>query len=82
MATVRRDGIPEGIPLDPAVVPRDVLFDLTSDANNLYIGTAPQGSTASQSVWTIKKVALSSGSPTSITYAFGIWNNRSTLTYS
>lgn len=62
----------------------DVAYDLASDPANLYIGFAIQGSAQSDAVWTIKRIALSSGSPVSTQWTakgVAVWNNRGSETY-
>lgn len=58
-----------------------ILIDETTNA--IYIGDANRGAETSSEVWQIKKVSLSSGKVTSITYAQGLnaWDDRTTLEY-
>lgn len=51
-----------------------------ADASNVYVGQAAPGSATSDSAWRIKKINVS-GSTTTITWAFGSWDNRATLSY-
>lgn len=60
------------------------LFDLTSDPSHYYIGYAQQGSDPAAGVWTIRRITLSSGSPTESQWTakgVAVWNNRATETY-
>lgn len=62
----------------------DTLYDLTSDANNYYIGYGTQGADPTKAVWTIRRIALTSGSPTQSQWTAkgaAVWNNRATETY-
>lgn len=62
----------------------DTVYDLTSDVNNLYIGYAQQGSAQSGAYWSIRRIGLTSGSPTSSQWTakgLAVWNNRASETY-
>lgn len=51
----------------------------------IYVGTAARGEATSDPVWTIKKVTLSSGNPTAITWTdeeSAVWDNRTSEAYS
>lgn len=59
------------------------LFDLSS-TTALYIGYGPQGSDPAQPQWTIRKITLTSGSPTASNWTAkgaAVWANRTTETY-
>lgn len=60
------------------------LYDLTSDASNLYVGYGTQGADPTKAVWTIRRISLSSGSPTQSRWTakgVAIWANRASETY-
>jgi hypothetical protein len=60
------------------------MYDLTSDPNNLYIGYGTQGADPTKAVWTIRRIALSSGSPTQSNWTAkgaAVWTNRATESY-
>lgn len=57
-------------------------FDIGTTA--IYVGYARKGALSSAAAWTIKKITLSSGSPTRLQYTAengAVWDNRTTETY-
>lgn len=67
-----------------ATVPNqtDINYDL-SDANTWYYGYAVLGSSNSAPVWTIKRVTVVAGNPTSTRWSStgSVWDNRAALSY-
>ena len=64
------------------------LSTLLSDYPIIYTGEAVIGSTASQAVWRISRIATGAADVTTTKYADGnnyfdnVWNDRESLTYS
>ena len=57
-------------------------FDIS--ATTIYVGYASVGTTTNAAKWTIIKIALTAGSPTSALvseHASAVWDNRTTETY-
>jgi hypothetical protein len=57
-------------------------FDIGTTA--IYVGYAAIGAADADRAWTIKKVTLSSGNPTGVTWTAetaAVWNDRTTETY-
>lgn len=60
------------------------LYDLSSDPNNLYIGYGTQGADPSGPGWTIRRIALTGGSPSNSQWTAkgaAVWNNRASESY-
>jgi hypothetical protein len=65
----------------PALAANQQRFDISPSV--IYAGTAARGVDETDAVWTVKKIELSSGDPTSIMWATEIaWNDRTTEEYS
>ncbi len=63
------------------VVYKNVLSD-TSTSDIIYIGVAPYGTATSATGWYISKIVISSDGTQTTTHATGIWDNRTSLSYS
>lgn len=64
------------------ISPQTIRYDIQTNA--IYVGTAKAGSLTSDTVWTIQRTILSSGSPTyrqSTASSAAVWDNRTTETY-
>jgi len=48
-----------------------------------YVGSAPRGADGTDEVWTVKRIELTDGLPTSVMWAVNVaWNDRTTEEYS
>ena len=56
------------------------LFQFSGD-ELIYFGRGAKGLATSQTGWLIQKFTWSSGKPTSIQSAYGIWDDRASLSY-
>lgn len=76
-----------GTPAANGYAPSDqvyAVYDLTSDPANLYIGYATQGADPAAGVWTIRRIGMTSGSPSTSRWTakgLAVWNNRASETY-
>ena len=68
--------------------PYSTAFDYDASNNPIYIGTAPQGSAKSATVWQIRKLTYdASNNVTDVQYAGGstahnlVWNSRASYSY-
>ena len=65
---------------NPALASNQQRFDVSSTV--IYVGTAAREVDESDSAWTIKRIELSAGDPTSVQWATAVaWDDRTTEEY-
>jgi len=70
---------PTGSPIIAKAITGRYLMREDTTALYSYIGTAPDGTADSSTGWSITRISMAS--PPVTTHATGIWNDRTTLTY-